>query len=216
MEYTTKDILTDPEFSKWDRSTQLAIMGKYDKDFKAKTIDEQNKFIDNYLKNDKGIFKSVVESAAKVVGRGFEQVTEPLVTGQRLLNRDEPISQIMGGGPRPATAHPPTAQRVGEGVIPQEPWQAGAIAGSMAIPGISAIGPIAKGAPALSKFMSSGKALPRVIGATAGGEMGGQVSGLQTGEGGLKGGLAQSAGEVLGKLVGVARRSAPGKATRIA
>jgi len=207
----------DPNKSIEDRTKVLGMYRKGQEKINAEA-DEIKK---GWMERATNIYRQGAQMAAGGVGRGIETVTEPLVTGQRLLNRDEPIGQIMGGTspsggfPR-ATAHPPTAQRVGEGVILQEPWQAGAIAGSLAIPGISAIGPIAKGAPALSKFMSSGKALPRVIGATAGGEMGGQVSGLQTGEGGLKGGLAQSAGEVLGKLVGVARRSAPGKATRIA
>ena len=159
----------------------------------------------------KSRFKRLVAPVTEAVGRGMEAATVPAVGLSRML-QGEPAGQAFGKETFASVGHGGAAQKsrteFGEALVPQEAWQAGA----MALP---VGGKLLGAGPAVAKLGSLGRI--GLGGALAGGAHA-AVEGGTFGEqatSAAKGAGANVAGEMLGRALGPIRRHAPGAKRRI-
>lgn len=167
-------------------------------------------------------FQRAVAPVTDVAGRAVEMATQPLVTAARYA-QGEPLAaqttQVPGTGKsitrEGALAGGPigaggvagqTRQQVASNLVPQSPWQAGAVA-SQFIPGVGQAGSLARiGAAAGGAGLLQG-----LLGAKGLVEGGTPTQALQEGAvGAAKGGATQMVGEGVGKLLGAGARHTPG------
>lgn len=239
------DVVKDPDF--WGDQTSDAdrkwTLSQVDKKFAGYGEAEQDRFIknlnDNRQRNQQMQDKQHEERAAQVlpkiqesqqkktmweqavapltqaVGRGVEVATEPLVGLSRMMNGEGASAAF---GPETFSAsHPPTANQVASNVVPQSPWQAGAM-GAQFIPGLGAAGSAARLGPAATRVGAAalgGGALQGLLGSE--GLLEGNTNAVgEALTGAAKGGATQAAGEGIGKLLGGATRiPGTGRAARI-
>lgn len=159
----------------------------------------------------KSRFKRAIAPVTEAVGRGMEVGTTPFVGLSRML-QGEPAGQAFGKETFASVGHGGAAQKsrteFGEALVPQEAWQAGA----MALP---VGGKLLGAGPAVAKLGSLGRI--GLGGALAGGAHA-AIEGGTFGEQALsaaKGAGANVAGEMLGRALGPIRRHAPGAKRRI-
>lgn len=172
-------------------------------------------------------FQSAVAPLTEAVGRGVEMATNPLVTAARYAQGEPLAAQTtevpgtgmsytregaLAGGPVGAGGVAgQTRTRVASNIVPQSPWQAGAI-GAQFIPGVGQAGTLARvGAAAGGAGLLQG--LLGEKGLAEGGSLG--EAGKEAGIGMVKGGATQAAGETLGKFMGVGARHTPGLGTAV-
>lgn len=237
---TPSDALGDPDFQQSKPETQRDILRKLDKAGWGTKPDQE---IDAFIKkvqpswqrdaqqaatvaqeqqvqppsSDKmTTFSKIVKPITSAVGQGMEALTQPLVPLARMLNGEgivdaySPESHMsIGHGGRAAQ----TRETAAAGVVPQTPWQAGAMASQM-IPGVGAMGAAGRVAGAAA----GAGALQGLLGekglAEGGGIEDAQKEALL---GGAKGAGTQVVGNILGKLAGGAYRAPfTGRGERIA
>jgi hypothetical protein len=234
------DVLKDPDF--WgDKTTdddRKWALSQVDKKFATYSPTEQDRFIKNRAvarqqdqqqqakehedrasqvlpkiqesQQKKTMWEQAVAPLTQAVGRGVEIATAPLVPLARLAQGEG--AQSFSPEYRTAS-HPPTAGQVGASVVPQTPWQAGAMA-AQAVPGIRALG---TGARVASSAIGGG-GLQALLGSQGLLEGGSQNEAALEGlTGAAKGAGTQLAGEAAGKLLGAATRiPGTGRARRMA
>ena len=160
----------------------------------------------------KTMWQSAVAPVTELVGRGMEELTKPLVPLSRMLKGESnPLEgyaagDFQGAGGKAAS----TRQTAAAGVVPQSPWQAGAM-GAQFIPGVGAAGAVPR--IAASAVGAGGlQALFGEKGVVEGGNL--QDVAQEGAQGVLKGAATQTAGEGLRKLVSAGNRVAPGATRR--
>lgn len=238
------DVLKDPDF--WgDQTTdedRKTVLSHVDKKFSSMGTDEKDRFLANLaatrqrqqkmdaeahearaqevmpkIQNQeakKTAFEQFVAPATNAVGAGIEAATSPLVGLARMIKGEGAGAAF---GPETFTAsHPETANQVASGIVPQSPWQAGAMAAQF-IPGIGAASRAARLAPAVGRVAASGigaAGLQGLLGTE--GLLEGNTNPVgEAVSGGLKGAATQAAGEQVGKLLGGANRAIRGRNTVI-
>lgn len=227
-----------PETTDDDRKWTL---GKVDKKFGAYGPAEQDRFLKNLAKtrseqqqkeakeheakaqvvlpkveNQQTMYELVVAPITAAVGLGLEQVGNVGVPLARMLQGEglaeslnpRGIVETMGAGGKAAEAR----KQAAGAVVPQTPWQAGAM-GVQLIPGMGSVGTMGR----IGASAGAAGALQGLLGKT--GLVEGGTPGQAAGEavsGALKGGATQAAGEVVGKaLGGVQRIPGTGRSKRI-
>lgn len=170
----------------------------------------------------KTMWEQAVAPLTNAVGMGMEAATTPAVGLQRMMN-GEGAGAAMGRDTWNSVGHGGDAatsrQQAGAGVVPQSPWQAGAM-GAQFIPGLNAVGAATKLGPALTRVGASAigaGGLQGLLGSK--GLLEGGTNAEAAGEaawGAVKGGGTQLAGEAVGKLAGGANRVARGRSNVIA
>lgn len=159
------------------------------------------------------IYQRIVAPLTEYVGQGIEAATAPLVPLARMGQGESAKAAFSPRGMAESVGHGgvagQTRTNVGAAVVPQSPWQAGAMA-AQAIPGVGALSaPLRVGASA-----AGAGGLQALLGEKGAVEGGGISDVAKEGVvGALKGGVTQAAGEVFGKAVGAGRRHQPGAGT---
>lgn len=150
----------------------------------------------------KALIDPLTEVLAQAANPLLHTLTEPLVTGTRMLQ--EGSLRPIGQAPSPMSSALPLSRSVAQAIVPQTPMEAGMLLGT------AGAGRALKGAGQLRQ------AAGRVAGSAAGGELGSQIEGSETGRGAAWGAGLGLVGEGIGAVGGKAARSLPGAKTRIA